>query len=165
MQNRKEYYAAYHQANKEKRRAQAAEWAKRNPDKIRAMAKKTQAKRRSLGKDIAVRLNWESRNREYILWNAAKQRSKKSGVEFTIKKADIFIPSECPLTGIKINRQQRGRMQQSSPSLDRIDPAKGYTPDNVWVISWQANRMKSDATQDQLLKFAHGILKLFGSHE
>jgi hypothetical protein len=34
--------------------------------------------------------------------------------------------------------------------VDRIDPNRGYIADNIWVISWKANRMKSNATLEEL---------------
>jgi hypothetical protein len=33
---------------------------------------------------------------------------------------------------------------------DRKDNARGYVKDNVRVISWRANRLKSDATLEEL---------------
>lgn len=42
----------------------------------------------------------------------------------------------------------------NTPSLDRIVPHKGYVPDNVCVISWRANRLKSDASPAELRMLA-----------
>ena len=36
-----------------------------------------------------------------------------------------------------------------SPSLDRIDSKKGYTKDNVQVISNRANRLKADGNIEE----------------
>ena len=38
------------------------------------------------------------------------------------------------------------------PSLDRVDPAKGYVRGNVRYISARANRIKYDATAEELLQ-------------
>jgi hypothetical protein len=38
----------------------------------------------------------------------------------------------------------------NSPSLDRIDPTKGYVKGNVWIISSKANTFKSYATHEEL---------------
>jgi hypothetical protein len=49
-----------------------------------------------------------------------------------------------------------------NPSLDRIDPNKGYTKDNIQIISVRANAMKSNAQIKDLITFAKGILKEHG---
>ena len=36
------------------------------------------------------------------------------------------------------------------PSVDRINPALGYTEDNVWVISFRANTIKQNASLIEL---------------
>ena len=41
-------------------------------------------------------------------------------------------------------------MIDNSPNLDRIFPKKGYVPGNVRVISQRANRIKSDATVEEM---------------
>ena len=154
-----EYHRRYYLANKAKKRAQADAWAARNPEKVKASSRKQAARRNALGLDVAARKKWEANNRPYILWNAAKQRAKKSGVAFEIGREDVVIPQACPILGIELNTTERARMAPSSPSLDRIDPAKGYVPGNVWVISWRANRMKCDASPEELRAFCLGMLK------
>jgi len=52
--------------------------------------------------------------------------------------------------------------RSNSPSIDRKDNSKGYTKENVWIISQQANQMKSDATPEQLKKFAKWIISEYG---
>lgn len=83
----------------------------------------------------------------------AKWRSKKLGHDFNLTKEDIVIPKVCPLLGIPINAVN-GKRSDHSPSLDKIDPDKGYTVGNVWVISDKANRMKQNMTVELLRKFA-----------
>ena len=51
--------------------------------------------------------------------------------------------------------------QPNSPSLDRIDPTKGYVKGNVMMMSALANRMKQDATLKQLNQFSR--YHLFGN--
>ncbi len=86
---------------------------------------------------------------EYKLWVAARCRSKRSGIEFTIKPQDIRIPQFCPLLGIPLI-SGRKRHKFDSPSLDRLDSKLGYTPDNIWVISFRANSWKSNFTLTEL---------------
>jgi hypothetical protein len=55
------------------------------------------------------------------------------------------------LLGIPLKTGDR-KVNDSSPSLDRKDPSRGYTPDNVWVISFRANTIKSNRTWEQLFE-------------
>jgi len=45
---------------------------------------------------------------------------------------------------------QHDKTDSMSPALDRVDPGKGYTKGNVQYISARANRIKYDATVDEL---------------
>lgn len=51
---------------------------------------------------------------------------------------------------MKLVYQASGGRLPASASLDRLDSSRGYTPDNVWVISWRANQIKSNATLSEL---------------
>ncbi len=37
-----------------------------------------------------------------------------------------------------------------APSLDRFDPAKGYTVANVKVLCWRCNMLKNNAKPEEL---------------
>tara|TARA_R100001443_G_scaffold31498_2_gene45569 strand:- start:1677 stop:1922 length:246 start_codon:yes stop_codon:yes gene_type:complete len=76
-------------------------------------------------------------------------------MEFTITKEDIIVPDVCPLLGIPIIPKAKDRYH--SPSLDRKDNSKGYTPDNTWVISTRANVLKNNAHSDELLLLATNL--------
>lgn len=78
------------------------------------------------------------------LLGAAKRRATEKGLEFSLTPSDVVIPETCPVLGIRLSTDDGD--WNNSPSLDRIDPKKGYTPDNVRVISFRANRIKCDAT-------------------
>lgn len=89
----------------------------------------------------------------------AKQRCKKSGKKFDIEVEDIFIPDKCPVLGIEINcNSGRPGAYYNSPSLDRIDNSRGYTKDNIQVVSQRANAMKHSASNTDLHKFAQWVL-------
>ena len=75
----------------------------------------------------------------------------KEEIQFDIDYTDISIPEYCPLLGIKLNKHVgEGKLHDNSPSLDKIIPELGYTKGNVWIISNKANRMKSNATIEEL---------------
>jgi hypothetical protein len=85
----------------------------------------------------------------------AKTRAKRAGVPFAISPEDIVIPSHCPILGLALARRlgRKGGCDQS-PSLDRIVPELGYVPGNIVVISRRANRIKNDATIEELAAIA-----------
>lgn len=92
------------------------------------------------------------------LLEGARKRAKDKGLECTLTMADIKVPERCPVLGIVLKRgvklgQRRGPIDES-PSLDRIDNSKGYTPENTVVVSWLANRLKNAATVGQLRAIA-----------
>lgn len=90
---------------------------------------------------------------EAYMLDRSKSRAKKKGFEHNITIDDIQIPDKCPLLGIPLFAGQGG-VCPNSPTLDRIDSSKGYVKGNVWVISYKANTIKSNATPEELLLIA-----------
>lgn len=101
-----------------------------------------QAKRRQ---DFEYRLQ--------MLLNASKQRASTKQREHSLTLQDIKelypIDNKCPVFGFELEFNNAG-FRETSPSLDRIDSTRGYTRDNVQVISWKANRLKGYATVEDL---------------
>lgn len=92
---------------------------------------------------------WRELNPEkYIYW-LAHSRAKEKQVPFTIKVEDIKIPKFCPILGIPLFR---GKIIvcPNSPTLDRLKPELGYTPENIAVISRRANELKNNMTLEQV---------------
>ena len=103
------------------------------------------------------------------LWAKARGRSKQNGREFTITVEDVerVDTDVCPLLDIPIKRYPMaygGRttrfIKPDSKSLDRIDPTKGYTPDNIRIISWRANGMLNNWNLFDLLKCVVNAIRL-----
>lgn len=105
---------------------------------------------------------WDHNHWEDRLWRGAKGSSRARGISFDIKMEDIIIPEVCPILGIPLYTGAHPEYKPKHPntaSLDRKDSTRGYTKDNIWVISWIANKMKSDADKETLRLFCHGILE------
>lgn len=90
-----------------------------------------------------------SKTLEWKLWSAAKDRAKAKGLAFDLEVRDIVVPTHCPVLGIPL-KKGNGVMHAGSPQLDRRDNSKGYTKDNVSVISQRANAIKQDASIETL---------------
>ncbi len=86
---------------------------------------------------------WQRRQVQCI-----RSRAKRLGVPFDLTVDDLTIPTYCPVLGILLLIGD-GRHRDASPSVDRIDPARGYVRGNVAVISNRANRIKNDGTTEE----------------
>ena len=104
---------------------------------------------------------WMLENPERYMVNSARNRAKKNNVYFDLKPSDIVIPDVCPVLGIPIGIRSTGKQgsEDDSASLDRFDNNKGYVKDNVFVISWKANRIKSNGTYEEIMKVAEWMRK------
>jgi hypothetical protein len=92
---------------------------------------------------------------ERVMLLAARKRARAARVPFAIKETDFRIPRSCPVLGILLmSNQGRRGPNDASPTLDRIVPWRGYVPGNVVVVSWRANRLKSDASVYELARIA-----------
>lgn len=112
-------------------------------DELLAYGRQYQAKKRT---DFTHRLQ--------MLLNASKQRAALKNREHTITLADIQqkypVDGKCPIFGITLQFNSVG-FRDNSPSIDRIDSTKGYTHDNIQIISWKANSIKRNASLEELI--------------
>lgn len=134
----KDCYKQYFKDNAERIKKRAREYHIENTEKI---SKKIRDKR-------------EARPAVFLL-HKAKERATKFSLPFSIVEADVQVPEFCPILNVKlvINKGTNG---PDSPTLDRIIPELGYTPENIQVISHRANQIKNDASIEELeLIIAH----------
>lgn len=81
-----------------------------------------------------------------------RNHAKAVGVDFDLTISDLYpLPETCPVLGIPLNYGTGSRgAADNAMSLDRIDSNLGYVKGNVVMISQRANRIKNDATVDEL---------------
>jgi hypothetical protein len=86
----------------------------------------------------------------------ARSRSKEMGIPSDLALEDIVIPERCPVLGIPLlpgSRDTEYRFRNpGSPTVDRIRPELGYVKGNVKIISWLANRIKSDCSDPEVFE-------------
>ncbi len=100
---------------------------------------------------------WRVKNPEAYALARVKNRAKREGLEFDLDLTDIVIPEYCPVLKCKLEINTKDK-KDTSISIDRIDSNKGYIKGNIQIISMLANRMKNNATKDQLSLFADWII-------
>lgn len=94
-----------------------------------------------------------------LLINRIRAKCNKEGIDFDLEPSDIIIPVVCPVLGIplrfgQVNKGYTSHIEEGSPSVDRIDPTKGYVKHNIVIVSWRANRIKGNATIKELQRIA-----------
>jgi hypothetical protein len=82
-----------------------------------------------------------------------KYKCQKDDTPFDLELVDLEpYPVFCPILGITLDWTKSGQgTANASPSIDRIDPKKGYIRGNCRIISAKSNRLKNDSTKEQLL--------------
>lgn len=100
------------------------------------------------------------------LHKAAGGRARRRGIEFTltIEEIDALMPldARCPVLGFRmvLDDPEPDRW----PSLDRIDPERGYVSGNVRIISKRANRLKGDGYPEEFRRIAEYMESYERSH-
>lgn len=117
----------------------ARKWAESTPEQRKADAEKMKA--------------WRCANPAKWLVSSSRQSAKRKGLPHNITEADLVIPTHCPVLGIELRMGTNGLQacRDAAPSIDRIVPEKGYVRGNIVVVSFRANRIKSNATADEIL--------------
>lgn len=134
----------------ENMRARQAVWVKQDMAKKRQNAEWLAA----FNEKAAARIRADRRaNPVAHMLTRARVRAKERGVPFDITKDDVVLPTKCPVFGKKLSIGD-GAPHAWSPELDRIVPSKGYVKGNVIVVSRKANRIKTDATPEDVQKVA-----------
>ena len=93
-----------------------------------------------------------------LMKTTKSKKLTKEEREILIQFLKDQLPDFCPILGLKLEYSKGSRKDHElSPSIDRIDPSKGYVVGNVHVISWRANRLKSNGSPEELRKIADYI--------
>ena len=91
------------------------------------------------------------------LYSRLKNSAKKRDILFDLSISDMYLisyPLTCPILGLPL-QFHKGKAQDNSYSVDRIDSSLGYHIDNIQIISNKANRIKNNATSEELQKFVN----------
>jgi hypothetical protein len=113
---------------------------------------KTSANRKDLKSINPVKV-WS-----HTAYHNAKRRAKAAGCDFTITKSwlEENAVETCPLLNVLLDYNA----EISSPnvaSIDRKNSECGYTPENCKIISFKANRIKNNASTEEINLLAQNL--------
>ena len=82
----------------------------------------------------------------------AKYRAARDGISWDVDLAFLLsiLPPECPVLRAPWEWEAIEGGNPNKPSIDRIDSSRGYTKDNVVIVSWRVNDLKADASIKEL---------------
>jgi hypothetical protein len=130
----------WNKENAERRKEIARESARRNynesPDKYRARSR------------LAYKILKDTEPHKALFLDA-RRRARRAGIPFNLDEDDLLIPESCPVLGIPLFRGN-GTPSDNSATVDRVIPERGYVKGNVRVISFRANRIKSNASMAEI---------------
>ncbi len=144
---------AYYKANKEKKLAQNKAYREANKEKIAAKNK------------AYYKVNKEKRKERYMCFRA-RRRARECDLPFNLTEDYLksIYPSDmiCPVLGFEMSMgADETGSNDTSPSLDRIIPEKGYVQGNVIIVSMRANSIKTNARPEEIRKVADFYEKVY----
>jgi hypothetical protein len=98
------------------------------------------------------------------IWNSYKKGALERNLIFEIKPEDIFNLYKkqnglCVYTGAKLNCDSIVS-KKIDWSIDRIDNSKGYTKDNILLVSKTANMFRNRSTIKEMLEFCNMVVSV-----
>lgn len=97
------------------------------------------------------------------LLHSVRTRCSEKGLPFDLTEdwvLEKFRRGVCEASGLPLNLFDSAGVGERpwGPSLDRIDPSRGYTTDNVQLVCWIYNRAKGAGSHTDVLKMAKAII-------
>jgi len=159
--------ADYHK-NIAARRAQQNAKRAEDPEAVRAAARARRAANPEAYRDYGRKE--QALRREKQPWLAAfhsrRKHAEKKGLPFTLTTAwaKETYTGYCALTGLPFDIRLQHQAGNPGPrphsiSIDKIDAAKGYTPDNCRFVLNAVNTMRGSGTDEQMLAIALALTR------
>lgn len=144
------YKRAWRTNNREAFNTRAVAYRNRNIEKSRAYERKLYSKNRP---KLLTSRPWA-----YLL-TSRRNEARKRNIPFdlTHEWACARWTGRCEITGIEFRLNGKNGPHPFSPSLDKIDPKRGYAQDNCRFILWGCNAIKGVGTDEDMYFIACAI--------
>lgn len=144
------HYRKWYSQNKDVAQAKTRVWQLANPERTREWKRK-----------------WSKENRWSSLLAGARARAKRRGLSFNLTREwlqERLRLGVCEATGVGfVTKGSRNwRVHPLAPSLDRVNPKKGYTRENTMLVTWHFNTAKSQYGLEELLAMSLALVTRHG---
>lgn len=89
----------------------------------------------------------------YFKYKATRAKSRSQNLRVPFNLTPEYLESiwtgSCPVTGLALNKQA-ARSDEQAAELDRFEPELGYVEGNVAFLSRKINRLKNNASIEEL---------------
>lgn len=134
------------------------------PTRLAVMKKMAEANRGRVPEHKYAEPGFQARNYIFLNYRSkAKQRGRTWDLDF--EQFCSLTQSACAYCGeppSNSTRDRNGPGVFTYNGLDRVDPARGYTPDNVVPACIVCNRAKSDMSRDDFLAWVGRVASRMG---
>ncbi len=119
---------------------------------------------RLAGAELSSSKEAKPKRRAIRLIDKARSRARRRGLEFHLTKDWVLgglTRGTCAVTGIPFdleNGHGSGKHNKFAPTIDRIDPSKGYTADNCQLVIYQYNVVKGRWEHDDVMVMARALV-------
>ena len=133
------------------------------------MVCKTQHSNKGLNRHSKVcPICYEKYRLAYNLIESSRYRAKQNNLEHTLTMEWILnklTTNKCPKTNLEFTYTQNGKnyltRKPTTPSIDKIDATKGYTPENCQIVCWWYNVSKQRFTDEEVLKLCQAVVTTY----
>jgi len=149
--------------------AYSRKWKRKNSKRLSLSRRKRYAE--TEGMEVKTRV--EARKKLYplrfrcqMLCSGMRDRARIKNIEYDknffttnylIKRLSKNPNCQCCGKKLDLDYKNDRKFNESSPSMDRVNPKKGYTKENTAILCWRCNRIKQDAKPFELRKIADFI--------
>jgi hypothetical protein len=99
-----------------------------------------------------------------VILSGARRRAKERGLKIDLDRQWVIdkIKSGCQISGLQFRFEKTisvgtGNAHPYYPTVDKINPSKGYTKDNCRIVCWFVNRAKGTMSDSEFIACANLI--------
>ena len=109
---------------------------------------------------------------KHMVYDMRKNSRRKNLGDCTIEPQDIYDlfdsqDGKCALTGfhMTLSSSDDQELRRYAATVDRVDNERGYTLDNVWLVTMLANQIKSNVELEVFVEWCAAVTATVGDRQ